>query len=209
MEDVSKGEGRTVLFVSHNITAIKTLCNSGILLSNGKIANSGNIGSVIEAYKAMSEQKTNAIANKTTSSGKNVIRATEIKINGVQPFLVLGLKMTVDINKSTNDSILVIDIINSDGVCVFQSIAGLKDAIDLDQYQGRLAAEIELHGIVIDSYTVNVYFCTNLFQNIDSVIDSLFFEVTDTPVKEKINFDYKGTGNGYVYPITRVKMISQ
>ena len=37
MGEVSKGEGRTVLFVSHNISAIKNLCNIGILLRNGKI----------------------------------------------------------------------------------------------------------------------------------------------------------------------------
>src|ERR1700742_810496 len=37
MNDVSKQEGRTVLFVSHNMTAIKTLCNRGIVLSNGNL----------------------------------------------------------------------------------------------------------------------------------------------------------------------------
>ncbi len=37
MQDVSKGEGRTVLFVSHNMASMRTLCNRGILLSNGTI----------------------------------------------------------------------------------------------------------------------------------------------------------------------------
>lgn len=36
MQDVSKGEGRTILFVSHNMASIATLCNKGILLSNGQ-----------------------------------------------------------------------------------------------------------------------------------------------------------------------------
>ena len=35
MGDVSKGEGRTVLFVSHNMTAVRELCNRGILMKNG------------------------------------------------------------------------------------------------------------------------------------------------------------------------------
>ncbi|HEY4193966.1 MAG TPA: ABC transporter ATP-binding protein, partial [Mucilaginibacter sp.] len=34
---VSKGEGRTVLFVSHNMAAVKSLCNRGIVLSNGSL----------------------------------------------------------------------------------------------------------------------------------------------------------------------------
>ncbi|WP_396191046.1 polysaccharide ABC transporter ATP-binding protein [Flavobacterium sp.] len=50
MGDVSKGEGRTVLFVSHNMLAVKSLCNSGILLSNGKIENIGKVESVIDNY---------------------------------------------------------------------------------------------------------------------------------------------------------------
>ncbi|WP_440950020.1 ABC transporter ATP-binding protein [Methanosphaerula subterraneus] len=43
-------EGRTVLFVSHNITAIRNLCKRGILLKNGKIDIKGPIESVIETY---------------------------------------------------------------------------------------------------------------------------------------------------------------
>lgn len=35
MQDVAKGEGRTVLFVSHNMAAIRSLCNKGIVLKNG------------------------------------------------------------------------------------------------------------------------------------------------------------------------------
>jgi len=49
MEDVSK-EGRTILFVSHNMTAIKILCNSGIFLQNGTINFIGNIDKVVDNY---------------------------------------------------------------------------------------------------------------------------------------------------------------
>jgi lipopolysaccharide transport system ATP-binding protein len=41
MGDVTKGEGRTILFVSHNMAAIKTLCNNGILLEKGMVKYSG------------------------------------------------------------------------------------------------------------------------------------------------------------------------
>lgn len=50
IQDVSKGEGRTVLFVSHNMASIKALCNSGLLLENGKIVASGKISTVIDQY---------------------------------------------------------------------------------------------------------------------------------------------------------------
>lgn len=50
MGDISKGEGRTVLFVSHNMTAVKSLCTKGILLENGLIASNDVIENVIDKY---------------------------------------------------------------------------------------------------------------------------------------------------------------
>jgi len=50
MGDVSKGEGRTVLFVSHNIGAVKTLCQKGIYLKNGLLNYEGEIEDAIYKY---------------------------------------------------------------------------------------------------------------------------------------------------------------
>ena len=50
MQDVSKGEGRTVLFVSHNMTAVKNLCKTGMLLENGMTKFTGRIEDVVNKY---------------------------------------------------------------------------------------------------------------------------------------------------------------
>ena len=50
MQDVAKGEGRTVLFVSHNMASVKSLCINGILLKNGEIWKTGEIDPVVAAY---------------------------------------------------------------------------------------------------------------------------------------------------------------
>ncbi|HTC00547.1 MAG TPA: ABC transporter ATP-binding protein, partial [Ferruginibacter sp.] len=50
MGDLSKGQGRTVLFVSHNMNSIEALCNKGLLLSNGHILKTAPIKEVIENY---------------------------------------------------------------------------------------------------------------------------------------------------------------
>ncbi|MCC8146639.1 MAG: ABC transporter ATP-binding protein, partial [Bacteroidales bacterium] len=57
MKDVSQGEGRTVLFVSHNMTAVKNLCKTGLLLKNGMIQHSGEINNVIDYYLANETEK--------------------------------------------------------------------------------------------------------------------------------------------------------
>ncbi|MBQ3673054.1 MAG: ABC transporter ATP-binding protein [Paludibacteraceae bacterium] len=50
MKDVSSGEGRTVLFVSHNMGSIRSLCKRGILLENGSIKADGEVNSICDMY---------------------------------------------------------------------------------------------------------------------------------------------------------------
>ena len=50
MKDVSQNDGRTVLFVSHNMSAVKSLCKKGIILVNGSITKIGDIDSVVSSY---------------------------------------------------------------------------------------------------------------------------------------------------------------
>lgn len=50
MQDVSRGEGRTVLFVSHNMASIKQLCRSGIVLKNGGIEYMGTALDAVNHY---------------------------------------------------------------------------------------------------------------------------------------------------------------
>lgn len=49
MQDVS-GQGRTILFVSHNMEAVQKLCTKGILLEKGKLIHEGSIDSVVKKY---------------------------------------------------------------------------------------------------------------------------------------------------------------
>ena len=50
MQDVSKGEGRTVLFVSHNMNSVKMLCQHGVVLKNGMIDKMGSVGECVDYY---------------------------------------------------------------------------------------------------------------------------------------------------------------
>ncbi len=70
MGEVSKGEGRTVLFVSHNMGSVKQLCQKGILLKNGSIDFTGNVEDTINHYISGSKKecvyKTNVDLSKQT-----------------------------------------------------------------------------------------------------------------------------------------------
>ena len=61
MQDVSRGEGRTVLFVSHNMAAVQRLCNRGIVLDSGGILFDGNVNDAITRYLDASFHKTKVL----------------------------------------------------------------------------------------------------------------------------------------------------
>lgn len=52
MQDVSKGEGRTVLFVSHNMGSIRQLCTRGVVLDKGSVAFDGGVFEAVDYYLA-------------------------------------------------------------------------------------------------------------------------------------------------------------
>jgi lipopolysaccharide transport system ATP-binding protein len=60
MQDVSNQEGRTVLYVSHNMAAVKDLCNKGILLKSGQIEYNGTIETAINTYLTKSNNGNSA-----------------------------------------------------------------------------------------------------------------------------------------------------
>ena len=84
MQDVSKGEGRTVLFVSHNMAAVRSLCTRGIMLKNGMVDFIGNIPDTLEHYLKIDDsiQKEKIIEN--IKFTKNTLTITNIEINGTE-----------------------------------------------------------------------------------------------------------------------------
>jgi lipopolysaccharide transport system ATP-binding protein len=50
IKSISMNEGRTILFVSHNISIVKDLCNNGILLRKGRLISNGPIDDTINDY---------------------------------------------------------------------------------------------------------------------------------------------------------------
>lgn len=82
MQDVSRGEGRTVLFVSHNMAAVRSLCTRGVALENGMIANIGDINSVISNYLCSNDVAVDDFIINNITELKPFLHIEEIKING-------------------------------------------------------------------------------------------------------------------------------
>jgi lipopolysaccharide transport system ATP-binding protein len=71
------GHGRTVLFVSHNMTAVRTLCSRGILLSGGEVECDESVGSAVSAYLERSHKASECFVSQRIQPGL-VLRQAEV-----------------------------------------------------------------------------------------------------------------------------------
>ena len=89
MQDVSRGEGRTVLFVSHNMASLKALCRRGILLKNGCIDFDGIMTDAIDLYLKGNETQEEGDIISRAQLASNEIKLTKVHVNGKPSSTVL------------------------------------------------------------------------------------------------------------------------
>ena len=97
MQDVSRGEGRTVLFVSHNMASIRKLCNTGVLLHNGNVIYNGTANDAVNYYISGTDITTEKIVNNINWIN-NKIRIDKITFNGTD-----SVNTKIAINQRTID----------------------------------------------------------------------------------------------------------
>lgn len=84
MQDVSRGNGRTVLFVSHNMAAVRSLCQKGVVLKDGRTDYIGTAEDAIQHYlqSASAAIKGQKLMVDCITKCKSYLRITDIQING-------------------------------------------------------------------------------------------------------------------------------
>jgi lipopolysaccharide transport system ATP-binding protein len=80
MDDVAQ-QGRTVLFVSHNMGLMQTLCQRGIFLKSGQVAEDGTIITAVDSYlQGLAVAETEALATRTDRRGKGKVKVVRAEI---------------------------------------------------------------------------------------------------------------------------------
>ena len=127
MQDVSRGEGRTVLFVSHNMASIRQLCKRGILLNNGSIERIGDVNNIVNYY--LKGQQT---PQDFERKGNGFIRVTEFRINS--DYVTLGEDLIIDLGLSVERDCELVDIsfdIKDENYSEVAHISDYDDAFNL------------------------------------------------------------------------------
>ena len=203
MKDVSQGQGRTVLFVSHNMASIRNLCKTGVVLENGMLKyKDDNINKVVDFYLNGNAREVGDRAKLTQADLKEyrpkdcssrqleiteIERLTPYKVDSTddQVYRVCVLRHDPSIKKVCLNT-LVDDILTDNRVGVTCS-----EVFDIPEGKNEFEIEVTLHhlNLKVGAYKMNFWISAepmiNSWNLFDAVYNSLTFEVVsynDKPI---------------------------
>jgi lipopolysaccharide transport system ATP-binding protein len=196
MKDVSE-QGRTVLFVSHNMNAMQQLCTKGILINKGQLVMEDKIDAVVNHYIGLSKESTFSAEGFARRGNKSVLFKTFYlsdaagnKIDNV----ILGNDMFINVVLEKKAEVKSIDVSfiirNSLGEAI-SHIQNMDDDFIVPSEKDVIALKIKLDGVLFvpNSYFISVWTgCSS--EPYDCIDNCMSFEVLNNPVFNRIVYPH-------------------
>ena len=151
MKDVSQGQGRTVLFVSHNMASVKNLCTRGVLLENGMVKYMGGIEDTIGVYLSGGEAVESVFVPEN-----NVVKKVSARQEKGSIFLKLDYESPVAI-KQPNFGWVIFDQSQTPIVGTNPLKSGISE-FGKPQKKGSIEVEISAPKLVAGCYAIGIWF---------------------------------------------------
>ena len=199
MQEVSRNEGRTVLFVSHNMAAILNLCKNSILLNNGIIQFRGDANDCVNAYVENCNKKASIdLMNRIDRTGAGSIKFKKVSLLNKNREIIQNPKTGEDlIIRIFYDLIIQKDYKNCRVSCAVYSQRGLMfvtstemvsdEEIRIDR-SGYFDLQIKDLPLSKGTYFLTLFVESNGDIH-DSIDESFYFEVVEG--------DFFGFGRNY------------
>jgi lipopolysaccharide transport system ATP-binding protein len=199
-------EGRTILFVSHNMAAVKALCSRAILMADGAIALSGAVTGAVDRYLLGAATGTNAREwnDSATAPGNESVRISYVRIvppDGEGTITIdTGAVIEIGFDNALEGINLdcTIYITGSDGIVIFES--GLILSSDNDSRIGsyHLRARIPAHLLNAGRYSLNILLGKDQRYALFRMDEIVSFEVENTATGRGLNMS---VAPGIIRPI--------
>ena len=201
MSDVAENEGRTVLYVSHNMNTIRQLCDRCIVLNHGNIIFNGDVEKAIDIYMGISvdlEQVDIDLSNMRMKHLSPIVKAkmTHLSLLGKdKPIYQMKekIKFKLDINAYENLSNVSIrlEIRTYDESSVGASI--LQNFSSLSVGENKYVLTLNPSGLIPGKYSalLVLYQVNELgtYDDIDAIFPTFQFEITSPEMSTEINWN--------------------
>jgi lipopolysaccharide transport system ATP-binding protein len=204
MQDVAK-DGRTILFVSHNMQAVRTLCSSGFVLEAGELAFAGTCGECVTNYESVSPEQTQTEWRREEGNGTRRLsfETASCKLLGRQPNLVLQIELALRSIQTHAPAFLALDILESGGSVLMQAIPLLDGFIRHAREPHHVTVTIHLPPLVPGIYGVTIWVGPHNTETFDEVRNCVRFEVFESPTAGRTFPHHRN--HGLVVPSSEVE----
>ncbi len=194
MQDVSKGEGRTVLFVSHNMTSIRHLCKNGVLLENGSVKCIGEVNEVVDKYVESSIDDSNLPISQMARQQKftDVLHFTNMRFydmnnNEIIPKCGDYVKIRVffDVRQAVKSCYIAIGLRDISGTTLID-LPSQMTRVPFSYTEGSYYADCVIEKLPLTGGNYRMSLWANCNNTISDFIDNIKFTVADA--------DYYGLG---------------
>jgi len=178
MQDVGK-EGRTVIFVSHNMSAVNSLCHRAILLQGGKVVLDDEVGKVLPYYMGEDSPESIEYFSNNDVQGPHVkaLRMTQEKASNALFGIDKPIQLLFEIETFGQKGLAIgLRISNVQGVCVHHSCSSFISDIALTD-DATLICTIPPYGLAPGRYSVEFRLFKNNYQGYDRQESALVFDV--------------------------------
>jgi lipopolysaccharide transport system ATP-binding protein len=188
MNDVSKGEGRTVIFVSHNMGTVAQLCDTTILLYRGTIIKKGITGTVIDYYmKAYATEQPYYIADSNKKDKKEVyflsqkvIDALGAPLKNISNNDPIILEITVRVLTWHRDIELSLCVQHPIKGIVFTLLLPIKNIMQPEEREKTIRLTVPPNTLTPNNYSWQTALHIPGSQILDFLMDECPFSVLDT-----------------------------
>lgn len=169
MGDVSRGEGRTVLFVSHNMAAVKTLCNRGLVLEHGMVKYTGDATSSV-GYYMQGSSETNLVKHFNDEYHNDYFQLHQLEVRNVEgtqddiidEYKAIQLVVTITVKKEAANKKITFVMNNEEGITLFTfSHANFRHQQPLHEGINEVSCTIPAGFLNIGSYYLSMYYIEN------------------------------------------------
>jgi lipopolysaccharide transport system ATP-binding protein len=203
MGEVAKS-GRTVLFVSHNMAAISTLCTDVLLLDHGRVATRGR-ETAIAAYSGFGATESQWQRSARHSSDRKLAFNTmECELQGEQPYMTLVIRGELTSLNQHPPAFLAFDVVDSMSVGIFQALPQEEPYVPYSATPIAFETRIELPPLIPGTYRIHAWVGPHYTQGLDLVESAVAFTITSSPTAGR-SFPHT-TDHGYVVPRSTVSI---
>jgi lipopolysaccharide transport system ATP-binding protein len=196
--------GRTVLFVSHNLVAVRTLCNRGIVLDKGQLVLKGTAEECVSAYENYHTDARGAVWT-ASDLGDKALAFTRVRceLAGRQPEMKLELEVEMQSVSDHKPAFLAVDIVDAGGTPVMQALPQLHGFVLPDQREHSLRLTIDLPPMIPGFYYGTLWAGSHNTETLDWVAEAISFEITDSPTPGRTFPHTKD--HGFIVPPSTVR----